>query len=120
MSADIEIPDKYTITLAGGTSLDLGDIHIKEIPTIKLETSIKEIPKITLDSKIDAGLDNIKVKELPRIDLDFGMKPTRVHIPLNLQFCVSVLGISLLKFAVCGEGMMITEPYIPHRAEHCE
>ena len=28
------IPDKYTITLAGGADMDLDNIHIKEIPTV--------------------------------------------------------------------------------------
>jgi hypothetical protein len=33
--------------------------------------------------------------------------------------CLSVLGIEMLKLAVCGETMMITEPYVPHETEAC-
>lgn len=116
MSTDVNIPNAYTITLAGGADLDLDNVRIKEIPVIRLDTAIKEIPKVTAD----IGLDNVRIRELPKIDADIGIKPTRVHMPMNTQICVSVLGINLLKLSLCGENMMITEPYVPLRSERCE
>ena len=120
--SDIEIPTGYTITLGGGVDMDLDNIHVKEIPKIQLETtvSVKELPKITTDSKVDAGLDNIHIKELPKIELDLGIKPTRIHMPMHTQICLSILGIKLLKLSVCGENMLITEPYVPRKAERCD
>jgi hypothetical protein len=123
------IPDKYTITLAGGADMDLDNIHIKEIPTVTLTLQgldnihIKELPKldaslaITQLPKIDASL---AITQLPKIEADIGLKPMRVHMPMHTQICLSFLGLNLLKLSICGENMMITEPYVPHRAERCE
>jgi hypothetical protein len=116
MSTEVKIPSAYTITLAGGADLDLDNVRIKEIPVIRLDTAIKEVPKIELD----LGLDDVRIRELPKIDADIGIKPTRVHMPMHTQLCVSVLGIKLLKISVCGENMMITEPYRPRQTERCE
>lgn len=118
MSTEVKIPSAYTITLAGsaGLDLDLDNVRIKEIPTIRLEAAVKELPKI----EMDLGLDNVRIRELPRIDADIGIKPTRVHMPMHTQVCLAFLGINLLKLSVCGENMMITEPYVPRRAERCE
>jgi hypothetical protein len=123
------IPDKYTVTLAGGADVDLDNIHIKEIPTVTLAMQgfdnirIKELPKIesslavTQLPKIDASL---AITQLPKIDADIGLKPMRVHMPMHTEVCLSFLGIDLLKLSICGENMMITEPYVPHRAERCD
>ena len=116
MSADVNIPSAYTITLAGAADLDLDNVRIKEIPVIRLETSIKEIPKVTMD----LGLDNVRIRELPKIDADIGIKPTRVHMPMHTQVCLSIFGINLLKLSLCGENMMITEPYVPRHTERCQ
>jgi len=115
MSSEVKIPIAYTMTLAGGADLDLDEIRIKEVPIIRLETSIKEIPKV----EIDMGLDNIRIRELPRLDAEIGIKPTRIHMPLHTEVCLSLFGINLLKLSVCGENMLIAEPYVPHRAEQC-
>ncbi len=114
MSADVNIPDKYTITLAGAVDMDLDNIHIVQIPTITLAPVTATA---NLSGSMDIGLDNIHIKELPKIDLDVGIKPTRIHMPMNTHICLSVLGINLLRLSVCGENMVITEPYLPHRAE---
>ena len=116
MSADIKIPNAYTITLAGSADFDLDNVHIKELPTIRLEASVKELPKI----EMDLGLHNIRIRELPKIDADIGIKPTRVHMPVHTQVCVAVFGINLLKLSLCGENMLITEPYVPLPAERCD
>ncbi|HLA91435.1 MAG TPA: hypothetical protein VJL28_13495 [Gemmatimonadaceae bacterium] len=109
MSASVKIPSSYSFntTMSGGLDMDLDNIRIKEIP------------KISTESKIDTGLDNIRVKELPRIDIQTSMKPTRVHMPVNLRFGVSTLGMELLAFSVCGESMVIVEDYHPHETESC-
>lgn len=113
---DVDIPSSYTITthnhFPDTISIDPGldDIRIKEFPINELK------------SKVDLGLDNIRIKEIPRIDLqlEFGMKPTRVHFPVDLKLGLSVLGIEVLNLAVCGESMIIIEKYIPHKAEVCD
>jgi hypothetical protein len=109
------IPDKYTVTVtssvSGGLDLGLDDIRIKEIPTVELKTF----------SRLRMGLDDIRIKELPKIDLGvtIAMKPTRIHLPLHLRFCLSSMGMELLAFSICGEGMVVIEDYVPHRTELC-
>jgi hypothetical protein len=63
----------------------------------------------------------LSVKDLPQIQLsaDVGMKPTRIHNPLHFTFCISVFGLEIVTFAVCGEAMTIVEPYTQHKTEVC-
>lgn len=123
MSSKVSIPTSYTIHLAGGLDMDLDNIHIKEIPTITLNTDNKlsSISRIDSNSKVDLGLDNIRIKELPRIDLhlELAMKPTRIHFPVNMKFGLCSMGRELFAFCVCGESMVVIEDYRPHHTEGC-
>lgn len=122
-----KIPTNYTInstaTLGGALDLDLDNIRIKEIAPITLtsNSTLKSDSKLTSDSKVDMGLNDIRIKELPRIELHLqtAMKPTRVHFPVNLRFGLCTLGIELLAFCVCGETMVVVEDYVPHKTEIC-
>lgn len=122
-----KIPSNYTITstttLGGALDLDLDNIRIKEIApiTVTSNSSLKSDSKLTSDSKVDMGLNDIRIKELPRIELNLqtAMKPTRVHFPVNLRFGLCTLGIELLAFCVCGESMVVVEDYVPHKTEVC-
>ena len=119
-----DIPQSYWIysTLGGALDFDLDNIRIKEVnlPVIKLEANITNIPKITTDSKVDMGLDNIRIRELPKVEMEFGMKPSRIHLPSHYHFCFSLLGMEIFKFAFCGESMVVNEPYLPHQTEKCD
>jgi hypothetical protein len=99
------------LNLTGGLDVGLDDIHIKELPLIKLD--------VTSNNKVDLGLDNIRIKELPKIELELSIKPTRVEVPTHYQMCFSVLGLEMFKLALCGETMLITQPYVPHETEKC-
>jgi hypothetical protein len=122
--ADVTIPDKYTITLAGGADVDLDNIHIKEVPPISMavtdvpqvDLAIKELPPISL-AITELPTINLAVKELPKIDMDVGIKPTRVSMPMNTHVCLKLLGLKLLDLSLCGENMVIIEPYVPRKAE---
>ena len=80
--------------------------------TTTTEKSEKTESKVETDS-------SISIMKLPQIDLQLGMRPTRVHMPVGLKFCVSLLGMPLVSFDVCGESMVIVEDYTPHRTELC-
>jgi hypothetical protein len=124
-----DIPNPWSFYIHTDDDL-LSDIHIKEMPTIKLETTIKEpIPVIKTESKMEAKTDNkidaktdsvISIKELPRIDLQFGLRPQRYHMPVNLRFGMSIMGMQLLSFDICGETMFVSEDYKAHKSEECE
>ena len=116
-----DIPTSYTIAstvgLSGALDLDLNDIRIKELAPIVVTSA----STLTSTGSMDIGLDEIRIKELPRIDvhIETAMKPTRVHLPVNLRFGLCSLGVELLAFCVCGEAMMVVEDYVPHRTEIC-
>ena|SRR5438270_11477133 len=61
------------------------------------------------------------IKDIPQIQLsaDVGMKPTRIHNPLHFTFCISLFGLEIVTFALCGEAMTIIEPYHPRKTEVC-
>ncbi len=134
MSADIDIPTGYSLTLGGGLDLDLDEIRVKELPDIKIETEseigmgldnirIKEFPANPLktEADIDMGLNDIRIKELPRIEVDtqIAIKPTRVHLPMSYTLNFGVLNMNLFSISLCGEGMMVIEDYHKHRTEAC-
>jgi hypothetical protein len=106
-----------TIAMSGTLDLDLDNIRVKELAPIAMTS----VSTLTSTSTADIGLDDIRIKELPRIDLhvETAMKPTRVHLPVNLRFGFSTLGVELMAFCVCGESMMVVEDYVPHRTELC-
>lgn len=120
--------------LSGGVAVDVGldDVRIKELPKIETDSSIsvKELPKIETDStisvkelpkiEVDLGLDNIRIAEFPPLQLELGFRPFRLHLPVNFKFCLEVLGVTLFKFSVCGEGMAIGEDNQPRQAEQCK
>lgn len=115
------IPDKFTLTLAGGADLDLDEIRVKEIAPIN--SAITSIPPVELKpvslaiTQLPTIRLDLAVKELPRIDMDIGLKPTRVSMPMNTHVCLKVLGLKLIDLSLCGENMVILEPYVPRRAE---
>lgn len=117
MSAEVKIPDEYTIhsDIEGAVDVGLDDIRVKELPTIRLTSD----SKLASDSKLDMGLDDIRIRELPTIRIEASMKPTRVHFPVNLKFGLCALGTEVLSFTVCGESMTVVEDYTPHHTEQC-
>ncbi|HXM50872.1 MAG TPA: hypothetical protein VN956_23720 [Pyrinomonadaceae bacterium] len=121
-----KIPTNYTIGFNLNT-VDCFDFCIKELPVIHL--AIDQIPLIQTDSKIDAKTDSkidaktdsvIRIKELPQIDLQFGVRPTKVHLPMHTTFGLCVLGVQVLCFDICGENMVIIEDYKPLATEKCD
>src|SRR5580698_8351795 len=103
------IPTSYTIDLDGLNPLSL---ELSGIPT-DYAMSIGGTPQHPI--AIDLGaieikpMDfNIRLKEIPSI---------RAHLPLNYQVCLALFGYELLKVNLCGEGQVITEPYVPNPCE---
>jgi hypothetical protein len=98
------------------------DINLNaKIDPLKIDTDSKLQTDSTLktDNKVDLDLD-VSIKELPQIDLQLGLRPTRLHFPLSYQFCLTLFGIKVFEFKTCGEGMIITEDYKAKSTERCE
>ncbi len=75
--------------------------------------------KLQTDNKVDLDLD-VRIKELPQIDLQFGLRPMRFHFPINYQFCLKLFGCKVFEFKTCGEGMFIAEDYQAKSTEKCD
>ncbi|MFT7373144.1 MAG: hypothetical protein ACI9T9_001838 [Oleiphilaceae bacterium] len=132
---NIRIKELATITLSPLTLTpisvgitELPDININaKLDPVKLETNskletdstVKTDSVLNTDSKVDLNLD-VRISELPQIDLQLGLRPMRFHLPLSYKFCLKVFGIKVFEFKTCGEGMLIAEEYKAKSTEKCE
>jgi hypothetical protein len=116
----VTIPDKYDIhsTVGGGLDLGLDDVAISS--TIGGGLNVGLDSTLHSESKVDLGLNDIRFKELPVINLLFQVKPVRLHFPVDLKFSLRLLGTELLGVQLCGETMVVAEDYVPHATERCE
>ena len=96
--------------------VDLG-LDISGIPT-SYNIGISALPKINL------GIDPLHIQvdplEIRPLDLSFRIKEVpslRVHFPAHYKVCLALLGIELASVQLCGEGQVITEPYVPNPCE---
>ncbi len=105
---------------------DLDNIHtwVEKLP--EFVSRVKELPRIEL---ADVN-SNIRVKELPRIEIDAKTTSTvnlaikeipdvRAHLPSHYNLGISIFGVEIVNFSLCGESQMITEKYVPKRMEIC-
>jgi hypothetical protein len=103
----------FNVHLTGGLGLGLDDIKINHLEPIEIK--VTQLAPIVLTanttSKVDLGLDNIGVT--------LGVRPTRVHFPINYHMCFSLFGKEIMKLGMCGESMVITECYEAHHTESC-
>jgi|CZKI01.1.fsa_nt_gi hypothetical protein len=115
------IPNTFYLypDLSGGVDVGLENINVTGLPLIKLEATVKALPKIVTDNTVKMGLDDIRVKELPTVHLELSVAPTRVHYPGHYKLCAAIFGVEFFSLAVCGESMAIAEPYEPHKTEIC-
>jgi hypothetical protein len=93
------IPDAYTIKVTELAKVNIGIDPLESTVTLK-------------PVRVDFGpIDTrISIKEIPS---------TRTHLPLNYCVGLSVFGVELAAIRLCGEGMVITEPYRPSPCEVC-
>lgn len=102
-------------------------VSLEKLPTVKLESKssldtdsrLESDSKVATESKVDLALD-LRVRELPRLDIQFGARPMRFHFPFSYRFCLTLFGVTVLQFETCGEGMVVAEDYIPNASERCE
>jgi hypothetical protein len=119
MSVDIPNPMGVNLDLIG--PVELNPVKLEGIPDT-FHIDVTHLPKIQIGldkielglPKIEIGLDpltlSVAITEIPRV---------RAHLPAHFTLGMSVLGVELLCFKLCGEAQLITEPYVPNRAEVC-
>jgi hypothetical protein len=84
------IPTAYTVnTNVAPLTLNLGAIEFKPLEFKPVDVSLR-------------------LKEIPSI---------RAHLPLDYRVGLSVLGAELLCVRLCGQGQVITEPYVANPCE---
>ena len=134
MSTEVSVPSNYTFTVHHGSTgatikvdADLDNIHVKEIP--RLEFAVKEVPRIDFAWKEAPRLE-FAVTDLPRLEFGFKELPlvqiaitelpsVRAHVPAQYDLGLSILGVEIWRLSLCGESQVITEKYVPRRAEAC-
>ncbi len=102
------------------------NLAVSQLPTIKVETdsTLTTTSTVTTDStlktdnKVDLELD-VRIRELPQIDLQLGFRPMRFHFPLSYSFCFKLFGYKLFEFKTCGEAMIVAEDYQAKATEAC-
>ncbi len=88
--------------------------RVKELPRIELadintNISVQKLPRIEIDATTNSSLD-ISIKEIPDV---------RAHLPAHYNLGISLFGVEIVNFSLCGESQIITEKYRPRRMELC-
>lgn len=81
--------------------LELGDINTN--------IRVKEMPRIEIDANTTSTLD-VSIKEIPDV---------RAHLPAHYNLGITIFGVEVINFSLCGESQLITEKYVPRRMELC-
>ena len=88
--------------------------RVKELPRLEIgeintNLRVKEIPRIEIDANTASTLD-LSIKEIPDV---------RAHLPAYSHPGISIFGVEVINFSLCGESQVITEKYVPRRMELC-
>jgi len=86
---------------------------------LKTDSTLKTDIVLNTDNRVDLNL-GVRILELPQIDIQLGLRPVRIHLPLSYEFCLKVFGVKVFEFKTCGEGMMIAEDYKANSTEKCK
>jgi len=93
------IPNSYTIRVPEIGRISFGMDAVDSTLTVK-----------PVRISFDPIETSVSIKTVPSV---------RAHLPLNYSVCFSVMGVELAAIRLCGEGMVITEPYQPNPCEVC-
>lgn len=102
----VKIPSSFDFGIDLGLDLDISGIPTSYTLAARLEPLSMSLDLAPVEIKpVDFSL---RVKEIPSV---------RVHLPLDYRLGLSVLGLDLLCLRLCGQGQVITEPYVPNPCE---
>lgn len=105
----VSIPDSFDF------GIDLGvDLDVSGIPTnYSINTSVAPLT-------LNLGPIEMRPIELKPIDFSLRLKEIpsiRAHLPLDYRVGLTVLGAELLCVRLCGQGQVVTEPYVANPCE---
>jgi hypothetical protein len=88
--------------------IDLG-LDISGIPThYSIDTNVAPLTLNLGPIEVKPIDFSLRIKEIPSI---------RAHLPLDYRVGLSVLGAELLCVRLCGQGQVVTEPYVANPCE---
>lgn len=103
----VDIPSSFTfkldVDLIGDLPITIPTSYRIDIPT-DFTMRVTELAPIEI-RPIDLSL---RLKEIPSV---------RVHLPLNYKVGFNLLGMEVACISLCGQGMVVTEPYQPYPCE---
>jgi hypothetical protein len=120
LNLHFDFQDPVAIDVVGLPSINVG-LGIK-IDPLELKLDPLELKIDPLDIKVeplDIKVEPLDIKVEP-LDMSFRIKEipsVRVHFPVDYRFCVALLGTELMSLQICGQGQVITEPYVPNPCE---
>jgi hypothetical protein len=106
----VKLPSKFEL------EFDV-DLDVSGIPT-SYSFAITNLPKINVG--VDPMEFRIAPIEVRPLDMSFRLKEVpavRVHFPVDYKVGFTLLGTELACVRLCGQGQVITEPYVPNRCE---
>ncbi|HEX6377059.1 MAG TPA: hypothetical protein VFZ91_15215 [Allosphingosinicella sp.] len=109
---DVVDPVQIEFDVIGNIPVDLGvtlsPIEIKPIEIKPLTIELKPL-QINLGPIEVKPIDfSLRIKEIPSV---------RVRLPMDYKVCVNLLGHELASVRLCGQGQVITEPYVANPCE---
>src|SRR5215471_2940707 len=99
-------------------------IDLNGIPT-DYSVAVTQLPKINvgidpLEFKVDPLEIKVDPLEIRPLDVSFRIKEipsVRVHLPVDYKVGFALFGAELACVHLCGQGQVITEPYVPNPCE---
>lgn len=112
------------------TNIPTIPVHLDVMP-LEIEIDPLEIKPLTLTVNANVHLDPIKLTidpldiklepiEIRPLDLSIRIKEipsVRVSLPMDYKICFRLCGAELGSIRLCGQGQVITEPYVPNPCE---
>ena len=114
----MSFPTSFTLTVNdGGVAFEL-DLALSGDLNLGIALQPITIEPLTINPlAVTLALEPIEIKP---IDLSLRIKEipsVRVQLPLDYCIGVALLGFELLSVRLCGQGQVITEPYVPNPCE---
>ncbi len=102
----VKIPSSFDFGIDLGVDLDISGVPTSYSIATKIEPLSMALSLSPIELKpIDFSL---RLKEFPAI---------RAHLPLDYRVGLTLLGAEVLCVRLCGQGQVITEPYIANPCE---
>jgi DNA-directed RNA polymerase subunit K/omega len=119
--------DPLKLTIGGSAATPVG-VAVTELPDVNiggtdkpLKIAVTEIPEFKLNIT-NIPEFRLNVTNLPPLDLNISIKQVevprvRTHVPADFKLGLSLFGLEVICVRLCGEGQMITEPFVPNPCE---